>query len=81
MGKSKLVRAIVALFSCGHATLHLAVSVGRSVCTSLRIIFESQAVFPLLPLPIRPRLDCRVSGLVYDWLDIFLVAGYATTAY
>ena len=39
-------------------------SVGRSVGPSVRHIFEFRAVFALLPLPIRPRLDCRVSGLV-----------------
>ena len=48
------------LFSRGHATLHLAVSVGRSVHN----IFEFRAVFALLLLPNRPRLNCRVSGLV-----------------
>ena len=53
------------LFSRGHATLHLAVSVGRSVGRSVRHIFEFRAVFALLLLPNRPRLDCRVSGLVY----------------
>ena len=51
------------VFSRGHATLHLAVSVGRSVGPS-RNIFEFRAVFALLLLPNRPRLDCRVSGLV-----------------
>ena len=49
------------LFSRGHATLHLAVSVGESV----RHIFELRSVFALLLLPNRPRLDFRVSGLVY----------------
>ena len=48
------------LFSRGHATLHLAVSVGKSV----RHIFEFRVVFALLLLPNRPRLSCRVSGLV-----------------
>ena len=47
-------------FSRGHATLHLAVLVRRSVCN----IFEWRAVFVLLLLPNRPRQDCRVSGLV-----------------
>ena len=51
------------LFSRGHATLHLAVSVGRSVGRS--VTFEFRAVFALLLLPNRPRLDCRVSGLVF----------------
>ena len=36
-------------------------SVGRSVGH----IFEFRAVFALLLLPNRPRLDCRVSGLVF----------------
>ena len=56
------------VFSRGHATLRLAVSVGmsvgRSVGPSVRHIFEFRAVFALLLLPNRPRLDCRVSGLV-----------------
>ena len=47
-------------FSRVHVTLELAVSVGPSV----RNIFELRAVFALLPLPIRPGLPCRVSGLV-----------------
>ena len=51
-------------FSRGHATLHLAMSVGMSVVPSVRHILEFQAVFALLLLPNRPRLDCRVSGLV-----------------
>ena len=58
------------VFSRGHATLHLAVSVGRSVRRSVRLsvrhIFELRAVFALLLLPNRPRLDCHVSGLVTD---------------
>ena len=55
---------IVRLFSRGYATLHLAVSVGRSVCPSVHHIFEFRAVFALLLLPNRPQLDCHVSGLV-----------------
>ena len=55
-------------FSRGHATLELAVSVDRSVRRSVRPsvrhIFEFRAVFALQLLPNRPRLDCRVSGLV-----------------
>ena len=47
-------------FSRGHATLHLAVlvgrSVGRSVCRSIRHIFKFRAVFASLLLPNRPRL-------------------------
>ena len=42
-------------------------SVGRSVGRSVRNIFEFRAVFALLLPPNRPRLDCRVSGLV-DYL-------------
>ena len=53
------------IFSRGHATLHLAVSVGPSVRRSVRYIFEFRAVFTSLLLPNRPRLDFRVSGLVY----------------
>ena len=52
------------VFSRGHATLHLAMSVGPSVRRSVRHISELRAVFALLPLPNRPRLSCRVSGLV-----------------
>ena len=51
-------------FSRGHATLHLAVSVGRSVGRSVRHIFEFRSFFALLHLPNCPRLDSRVSGLV-----------------
>ena len=49
------------IISRGHATLHLAVSVGRSV----RHISEFRAVFALLLLPNRRRLDSRVSSLVF----------------
>ena len=49
------------IFSRGHATVELAASVGRSVSH----IFELRAVFALLLLPNRLRLDCRVSGLVF----------------
>ena len=59
------------LFSRGHATLELAVSVGQSVgrlvgwSVGLSChVFDSRAVSALLPLPNRPRLGCRVSGLV-----------------
>ena len=37
-------------------------SVGRSVCN----IFEFRAVFASLLLPNHPRLNCRVSGLVFE---------------
>ena len=40
-------------------------SVGLSVGRSVGHIFEFRAVFVLLLLPNRPRLDCRVSGLVF----------------
>ena len=60
------------IFSRGHATLHLAVSVGRSVgryvVPSVHHIFEFWAVFVLLLLPNRPRLECRVSGLGFPQL-------------
>ena len=58
--------------SRGHATLHLAVSVGMSVRPSVRHIFEFRAVSALLLLPNRPRLDCRVSGLVFNFSLISL---------
>ena len=45
-------------------TVHLAVSVGLSVGPSVGHISEFRAVFAVLLLPDRPRLDCRVSGLV-----------------
>ena len=52
------------VFSRGHATLELAVSVSRSVGRSVGQIFDLRVVFALPLLPNRPRLDCRVSGLV-----------------
>ena len=62
------VQVVVDLFesflSRGHATLHLALSVGKSVGRSVRHIFELRVIFALQLLPNRPRLDCRVSGLV-----------------
>ena len=59
----KGILAIV-VFSRVHATLHLAVSVGRSVRQFVRHIFEFRAVFALLLPPNCPQLSCRVSGLV-----------------
>ena len=53
-----------ALFLVADTRLHLAVSVGTSVGRYVGHIFEFRAVFALLLLPNRPRLDCRVSGLV-----------------
>ena len=55
------------VFSRGHATLHLAVSVGWSVSPLVHLshnLFELRAVFAQLLLPIHPWLDCHVSGLV-----------------
>ena len=52
-------------FSRGHATLHLAMLVGPSVRPSVSHISELRAVFALQLLPNCPRLDCRVSGLVF----------------
>ena len=63
------------LFSRGHATLHLAVSVGPSV----RHIFELRAVFALLLLPNRPRLDCRVSSLVSNQYDAVMIGAVSRT--
>ena len=60
------IKKLINLFSRGHATLHLAVSVGQYVRTSVGHIFEFQAVFALQLLSNRPRLDCRVSGLVFS---------------
>ena len=65
-GKCRELEQVVEIFSRGHATLHLAVSVRRSV----RHIFEFRVVFAVLLLPNRPRLDCRVSGLVLHKIQI-----------
>ena len=46
-------------------------SVGPSVGASVGHIFELRAVFALLLLPNRPRLDCRVSGLVRHQFNFF----------
>ena len=55
------------IFSRGNATLHLAVSVGRSVRRSVGpVTFLNYEL-----LPNRPRLDCRVSGLVSSRLILF----------
>ena len=70
--------SIDTIFSRGHTTTPCCVGwyVGMSVCH----IFEFRAVFALLLLPNRPRLDCRVSGLVkkrpsgthiYQWIRRF----------
>ena len=58
-------------FSRGHATTPCRVSpsVGPSVGPLVRHIFEFQAVFELLLLPNQPRLDCRVSGLIFSSLS------------
>ena len=60
-GKTSVLEA----FSRRHATLHLAMLVGRLVGRSVRHIFEFRAAFASLLLPNLPRLDCRVSGLVF----------------
>ena len=56
------------IFSHGHATLHITVSVGilvvRSVGQSDHQILKFWAVFAIQLLPNCPRLDCRVSSLV-----------------
>ena len=61
----------LSVFSRGHATLHLAVSVGPSVRPS-QIFLKLRLIFELPLLPNRPRLDCRVSGLVILFADFFL---------
>ena len=58
------------VFSRGHATLHLAVSVRPTV----RHIYELRAVFALLPLPNHPRVSCRVSGLVLAY-EVYMGPG------
>ena len=54
------------IFSRGHAILHLAVSVGRSVRRSVGHNVKKRAVIALLLLPNRLRLSCRVSGLDFS---------------
>ena len=54
--------------TCGYIFLSRTLpcrSVGLSVGRSVGHIFEFRAVFVLLLLPNRPRLDCRVAGLVF----------------
>ena len=60
-------RKVLFLFLVADARLYTLPcrSVGRSVGPSVRHIFEFQMVFALLLLPNCPRLDCRVSGLVF----------------
>ena len=54
------------VFSRGQATLQSTpCRVGRSVRRSVGHISKLRSVFALLLLPNRPRLDCRVSGLVF----------------
>ena len=58
------------VFSRGHTTLHLGLSVGPSVGLSIgpsirRSVTFLQAEYALLLLPNRPRLGCRVSGNFY----------------
>ena len=60
---------VTPLHLCGHATLQLAVSVSMSVGQSVRpsvTFLNSEPVYALMLLPNRPRLDCRVSGLVFS---------------
>ena len=45
-------------------------SVGPSVRRSVRNISELRAVFALPLLPNRPRLNCRVSGLVHSGVSV-----------
>ena len=63
------------VFSRGHGTLQLAVFVIRSVCRSVRPsprnFFQLWAIFTLLLLPNHPRLECRVSGLVWLLQAVF----------
>ena len=63
MSKSRRLTSTFFPISRGHATLHLAVSVGPSVCPS-QIFLKLRSFFELPLLPNRPRLDSRVSGLV-----------------
>ena len=74
-GSSSMFFFSLFLFSRGHATLHLAVSVGRSVRPSVRPSVghnsKLRAVFALPLLPNRPRLDCRVSGLVFSCMAYY----------
>ena len=51
-------------FLVADTRLQLGVSVGPSICWSVHHISEFQSIFAVLLLPNRPRLDCRVSGLV-----------------
>ena len=60
-----LLEVKLTFFSRGHATLYLAVSVGRSVGPSVRNIFELRAVFGLLLQPNRPRVDCVYPALFF----------------
>ena len=52
------------------------VSVGRSEGRYVQNIFELRAVFALRPLSNRPRLYCRVSGLVKNHMAILTVRIY-----
>ena len=61
---SKITDKMRHVFLVADPRLHLAVMVGMSVHRSVHHIFEFQAVFVLLLLPNRLRLDCHVSDLV-----------------
>ena len=66
------MRIAYSLFLVADTRLYtlLCRSVRLSVRRSVRNIFEFRAVFDLLLLPNRPRLDCRVSGLVCQSLRL-----------
>ena len=62
------IHPLLTIFLVADTRLYTLVrrSVRRSVRRLVRHIFELRAVFALLLLPNRPRLDCRVSGLVFN---------------
>ena len=62
----RLVNHLVALCICGFLLVPCRVgpSFRSSVCPSVQNIFQLRAVLALLLLPNRPRLDCRIPGLV-----------------
>ena len=72
------VRCLVLIFNRGHATLLFAVSVRPSVGTS-EIFSELRAVYALLLLPNRPRLDCRISSLVFLSLSFYIHFNFSET--
>ena len=63
--RAPISRSVLQFVGCSQIYLP-GRSVGRSsVHQSVRNISESRAVFALLLLPNRPRLDCRISGIVW----------------